>query len=241
MIELALDPAPTGRDAESLEGLAAQLSALDTDRLSEPADRLLDEAVRIAERLGSTLIVSAEPATDAHDAWASRIGLSPVRELRQLRRPLPVDAQTDLEVRAFQPGVDDMAWLDVNNRAFAWHPEQAEWSAVELRSKQAQAWFDPQGFLLHERDGRIAGFCWTKVHDELDPPAGEIFVVGVDPDFQGLGLGRALVVAGANCLSRQGLTQILLYVESDNAPALAVYERLGFEVDHVRRWYRPRR
>ena len=50
----------------------------------------------------------------------------------------------------------------------------------------------------------------------------------MDPDRHGGGLGRALTLAGLKYLAEQGLTTVLLYVESDNAPALAVYHRLGF-------------
>jgi mycothiol synthase len=55
-----------------------------------------------------------------------------------------------------------------------------------------------------------------------------VYVVGVDPDEQGNGLGRALTLAGLHRLRAQGLRQAMLYVEADNEPALAVYHRLGF-------------
>jgi mycothiol synthase len=140
-------------------------------------------------------------------------------------------------VRPFRVGQDEQAWLEVNNRAFNWHAEQGGWDAATLADREAQPWFDPEGFLLHERDGRLAGFCWTKVHPDNDPPLGEIYVIAVDPAFQGLGLGRALAVAGLNWLADRGLGTAMLYVDGDNAPALHLYERLGFTVDHVDRAY----
>ena len=173
----------------------------------------------------------------AHDEIAARTGFTPGRELLQMRRPLPVGEPWQLELRAFEPGYDEAAWLEVNNRAFHWHPEQGGWDLETLKSRERQPWFDPTGFLLHERDDRLAGFCWTKVHHDHDPPLGEIYVVAVDPDFQGLGLGRALVLAGLDSLHARGLTVGMLYVDRSNTPAVHLYEDLGFAVDHLDRAY----
>ena len=164
---------------------------------------------------------------------AERAGLAPVRRLHQLWRPLPLEETTDLVTRPFRPGVDDDAWLAVNNRAFAWHPDQGGWTKETLQGRLAEPWFDADGFLLHEADDRLAGFCWTKVHDGEDPPLGEIYVIAVDPDFGGRGLGRALTLAGLRYLADRGLTVGILYVEADNAPALALYESLGFTRHHT--------
>ncbi|TML92560.1 MAG: mycothiol synthase [Actinobacteria bacterium] len=174
-----------------------------------------------------------------HDLIAGRTGFTSGRELLQMRRSLPVGKPWQLELRAFEPGCDEAAWLEVNNRAFEWHPEQGGWDVETLKSREQQPWFDPTGFLLHERGDppRLAGFCWTKVHDDHDPPLGEIYVVAVDPDFQGLGLGRSLVLAGLDSLHARGITVGMLYVDRSNTPAVHLYEDLGFTVDHVDRAY----
>jgi mycothiol synthase len=190
------------------------------------APRLLGTAVDlIADEGGGHVHWWVYEPTEAHTRIADVVGLSPGRDLWQMRVPLPLEETTDLETRPFVPGVDEEAWLEVNNAAFAWHPEQGDWTLEDLRQRQAEDWFDPAGFLLHERDGRLAGFCWTKRHAE--PDEGEIYVIAVHPDFAGQGLGRALTVAGLAHLARSTATG-MLYVDAGNAPAVRLYEDLGF-------------
>jgi mycothiol synthase len=199
----------------------------------------LERVISEARRSGSaTVDVFVENAQPAHEAVAARHRMRLTREILRMARPLPVDEPWQLTTRPFQVGIDEAAWIAVNNRAFAWHPDQGGWTLADVEAREAEKWFDPDGFLLHERDGRLAGFCWTKIHRELDPPVGEIYVIGVDPDFHGGGLGRALVLAGLDWLHRLGMQHAMLYVEADNDPALRLYRALGFTVAASDRWWR---
>lgn len=155
------------------------------------------------------------------------------RVLLQLRRrltdPLPEPTlPAGMRLRAFAPGRDDAAWVALNAKAFADHPEQGRWGLPELHARMAQPWFEPAGFLLAEEQatGRLLGFHWTKVH--TDTGVGEVYVLGVDPDAHGGGLGRALTLAGLRHLAAAGLRRAMLYVDLSNAAAVALYTRLGF-------------
>lgn len=226
----------------ALDAAVDRLAIADDDELPSAIAALLD----VAGRAGATsLTLAAHPVGPTDDRVVADAGLAPIREMLQLRRHLPFggDAPAPLATRAFRPGVDDEAWLAVNNRAFAWHPEQADWTAAHLTGKTTEAWFDPEGFLLHEDDaGAIDGFCWTKVHPPTadDPAMGEIFVIAVDPGSHGRGLGRALVLAGLGHLADRGLSTALLYVEADNGPARRLYDDLGFTVHERHRWWTGR-
>jgi mycothiol synthase len=200
---------------------------------------------------GSFLLAGVLAAADGHGvrtwahgdlpgsaALAGKFGLTRIRALFQMRMPLAKAPETEpvfpegVIVRSFVPGQDEAAWLGVNSRAFAHHPEQGSWTAEDLRLREEEPWFDPNGFFLAERDGRIVGFHWTKVHqpDDGTPPIGEVYVVGVDPGQQGGGLGKALTQTGLAHLRRLGLAEVMLYVDEDNTAAVKMYTALGFEL-----------
>lgn len=189
---------------------------------------------------GSGLDVWAHGGHPGAARLAERYGAVLVRELRQMRRPpaeVPEAAlPSGVELRTFRPGQDDGAWLRLNALAFAHHPEQGAWTETDLAERIAEPWFDPEGFFLAVRDGELVGFHWTKVHP--DGP-GEVYVVGVAPEEQGGGLGRALTSVGLRHLfGDREVPEVLLYVDADNPAAVRVYERLGFAVHEVDLMYR---
>ncbi|MFE9910890.1 mycothiol synthase [Streptomyces clavifer] len=234
--------------------LAGYAQLEDTDPVEAPAAELVVHPAHRGHGHGRALGAALLAATGKRlRAWAHGgkpaarhlaqvLGLSLFRELRQLRRPLgsldiaePV-LPTGVTVRTFVPGQDDAAWLAVNSAAFAHHPEQGSLAQRDLDDRKAEPWFDPKGFFLAERDGAIIGFHWTKVHAEEE--LGEVYVVGVLPEAQGGGLGKALTAIGLRHLAALGLPTAMLYVDADNPAALSVYERMGFATHEVDLMYR---
>jgi mycothiol synthase len=187
-------------------------------------------------------------ANNAHAELARSAGFVPGRHLLQMRRPLPLDAGLGetlggLEVEPFVPGRDEEEWLAVNNAAFASHPEQGDWTLDTIRARETEPWFNPTGFLLHRTQGRIDGFCWMKMHhdhgkdkgEDNSTVTGEIYVIGVAPSAASRGLGRRLAVAGLEHATRAGAHTAMLYVDSDNTAAVAMYTALGFSTHHTER------
>lgn len=241
----------TPLDEAALLGLrhglgASQLWLAGEDGFAWRHEGAVDLAVAPEARrrgVGGALAATATSAAGPLTAWshgdhagavalAARLGLDRVRELWVMRRPLsglpdPADPVDGIDVRTFDVGRDEDAWLALNAEAFAHHPEQGGITRADLDERMAEPWFDPGGFFLATRDQQLVGFHWTKVHDET-PPHGEVYVVGVSPSAQGGGLGKRLTLAGLRHLASLGLPEVILYVEADNAPAVAVYERLGF-------------
>ncbi len=215
-------------------------------------DSLLADAVAVVAADGGghvTYWVHGTEADPAADARATGAGFVAERDLLQMRVVLPL-ADAVLEaarwpdgttVRPFRIGEDEAAWVPVNNRAFAGHPEQGAWTVDMLRAREQEDWFDPEGFVLaFDADG-LAGFCWTKVHPAQPPrepdALGEIYVIGADPSRQGRGFGRALTTAGLESLAGRGITVGMLYVDADNDAAVGLYHALGFVTHRTDRAY----
>ncbi|NEW38837.1 mycothiol synthase [Nocardia cyriacigeorgica] len=217
------------------------------------AEVVVDPAVRgngygaelVAEALaagGAGARVWAHGNLPAARAVSARLGLTIARELWQMRRDLATEELPELAVpegvqlRTYAGADDDAELLRVNNAAFAWHPEQGGWTDRDIAVRHDEPWFDPKGLFLAVDPAdpdRLLGFHWTKVHAELDPPLGEVYVVGIDPAAQGRGLGGLLTLAGLHYLRDRGLGAVLLYTEADNESAVRTYTRLGFTVAHV--------
>ncbi|MEU8881755.1 mycothiol synthase [Streptomyces hydrogenans] len=227
-------------ETDPVEAPAAEL-LIHPDQRGRGHGRALGTALLAAS--GKRLRVWAHGGKPSARHLAQVLGLTLFRELRQLRRPLtPLDIPEPVlpegvTIRTFVPGQDDTAWLAVNAAAFAHHPEQGSLTQRDLDDRLAEPWFDPKGFFLAEdADGRLVGFHWTKTHAE--ERLGEVYVVGILPEAQGGGLGKALTATGLRHLAAEGLPTAMLYVDADNTAAVRVYEGLGFRTHEVDLMYR---
>ncbi|MHA7306651.1 mycothiol synthase [Arthrobacter sp. TMN-49] len=172
---------------------------------------------------------------------AASYGYRAIRELwrmrlvRQAHQSAPATENyptpEGVHLRTFVPQQDEDAWLAANAAAFAHHPEQGSLTRADLQARMDEPWFDPAGFFLAVNAAdEILGFHWTKIHPARSGQAaiGEVYVVGVTPAAQGMGLGKTLSRQGMDYLQNAGLRAIMLYVDADNEAAVALYRKLGF-------------
>lgn len=213
-----------------------------TDAVAGPAVELVVHPTYRRRGIGTALVRAAISRTGdprlrlwAHGelmpayALAATLGFTKTRELWQMRRSLhatlpKADDRGDVVVRSFLPGTDEDAWVELNGRVFAEHPEQGRLHRRDLDLRMSEPWFDPAGFLVAQRGAAMVGFNWVKPHVGM----GEIYVLGVAPQERGTGLGRLLAVRGMEYMRGRDMDAAMLYVDVDNLPARRLYEALGF-------------
>ena len=174
-------------------------------------------------------------------------GFKPVRELLRLAldpalldqaiataRPMP----SGFEVLPHTAGSDAQAddWVRVNAAAFASHPEQGLMTRADFDALTREPWFAADDLRLAyvtsgEHQGKLAGFAWVKTVRETDATETELYVLGVDPTFSGIGLGAALLGETLRCMATHAPDRITLYVDGDNTNAVALYVRAGFVIE----------
>lgn len=183
----------------------------------------------------------------AATALLGAAGFVPVRELLRLTldpsrlsaeiersRPLP----ENFEVLSFDPANSAQAdgWVRVNAGAFASHPEQGAVTRADFDSLVQEPWFNTEDLrlaysLVPDSAGTLAGFTWVKTVREGDSTETELYVLGVDPAFAGIGLGAALLGETLRRMQLHDPDRITLYVDGDNTNAVELYLRAGFEVE----------
>lgn len=190
----------------------------------------------VIKEFGTNIRLWSHGELDSAKKLAESFGFEKVRTVIQMRRNLdnlPELPKVDFKVRTFLPGLDDFAWLELNRKVFKTHPEQGRWKEKDLSIRISEDWFDAAGFFLVEENQQIIAFCWTKIHshshiDNKHHQIGELYITGVDSEYEGKGLGKFLTILGMQHLARKGLHQVLLYTDLENDRAIRLYEKLGF-------------
>ncbi|MDA3146421.1 mycothiol synthase [Leucobacter sp. UCMA 4100] len=197
---------------------------------------LLDELLGHAE--GQAVLAWAHGENPAASHMLASRGFSPVRTL--LRLELPGEKLAEVSVRPLADGLTLETYdsantrhgsdlIGVNARAFASHPEQGQLTLAEFEQTTCEAWFDPKDlFLVYEGETLLA-FSWIKTTRSVSGAVEtELYVIGVDPEAAGRGLGTTLLGITMARMAEHRPERVTLYVEGDNEPALALYRHALF-------------
>ena len=174
----------------------------------------------------------------------ARLGFQFIRRFYELRVKLveiPLrETATGFPIRHLQPGEEDKL-TQIQNRSFAgswgYNPNTVEEISYEINSSTRSP---ADVVLAYDRD-KVIGYCWTELTYEGEAATGEIkgriFMMGVDPDYRGRGIGKRVLLAGLAYLKSKGLRVTELTVDSENDVAYALYRSIGFEICDNSLWY----
>ena len=203
------------------------------------ASTLLVPSLRRAKELGAEVAqVCIRRNNSAAQNALLRLGFSPVRHFLQMRVDITeLDEretnQAALRCRYLQSGEEELL-TEIQNISFAgswgYHPNTVEEITFRLGLSQCSH----HDVVLANDDSRISGYCWTSLTSKGE---GQIYMIGVNPDFQGQGVGRRLLLAGLSRLRSQGCPVAELTVDSQNKAACDLYQSTGFTVRDNILWY----
>ena len=175
----------------------------------------------------------------------AKLGFRFVRRFLELRRELseahlPAGEQGGVASRHLQSGEEDKL-AQIQNRSFAgtwgYNPTAVE----EIGYRLSLTGRSPQDVILICEGDRPVGYCWTEI-DPAETAAmgtnkGRIYMLGVDPDYRGRGIGKRALLAGLAHLKSKGIEVAELTVDSQNAAACALYQSGGFKISSTSAWY----
>ncbi len=168
---------------------------------------------------------------EAAQHLASSLAMEKIRQLHIMEYrhdppqlpPLP----SGIEIRPYRS--DDLSDLiRVNAVAFADHPEQGDMDKASFNAYRNQPWYRDEDILVATDSTGLIGFHWMKIQDEQS--LAEIYVLGVSPQRQSLGIGSALVRYGLNHMYRRGAQRVILYVAGEEDRIIGFYMREGFHI-----------
>lgn len=112
-----------------------------------------------------------------------------------------------------------------------WEKRQIDDVSAMLEDGETEVW-------LGLKNGKLGGYVGLRVWPEDN--MGEIYILSVDPAFQRMGLGSALMQHGFDIFKEKKLSMVMVETGDDegHAPSRATYEAVGFERYPVARFFR---
>jgi mycothiol synthase len=213
------------------------------------AIKLIDRAICRTRELGIKIIhVNILQNSPMAKQLLTRMGFTFIRRFLELRldlseTPLPEIRKNVPRYRPLQTGEEERL-TQLQNRSFtgAWgyNANTVEEIIYRLRLPNCS----PEDIILAFDSDKPIGYCWTRINfwknKMLGEGTGRIYMLGVDPDYRGRGLGRQLILAGLSYLKSKGLRVVELTVDRENKVACALYNSVGFKLWTSSLWHEKR-
>jgi mycothiol synthase len=210
------------------------------------ATELFHHASRRARELGARVAHVNTPEDNiAARALLSKLGFRFARRFLNLTLELSEARLLDEEKvalpgRHLQRG-EQAELTRIQNRCFAgtwgYNPNTLEEIVYRLKLTGSS----PEDVILVCQGDRLAGYCWTLTSPGASAAAGanvgRIYMLGVDPDYRGRGIGKRALLAGLAHLKSKGIQVVELTVDSENTAACALYKSGGFRISSTSAWY----
>jgi len=208
--------------------------------------RLLDGALEIARRLGTSADVRVRDDEAAGLGFCQAAGLTLVRVWQRMwLEPLQVPAfalPPGYGSRTFRPHLDEATFAELVNETMAEHWGIGRMTPAEVATMARQAGFDPRAQVFATWGREPVGLCaarfLVRTVGGRELSVAHLGPVGVRVAHRGRGLAHALVAACLRRCLRRGLQAAELDVDSENAPALHVYRDCGMQPTFRTLWYR---
>lgn len=187
--------------------------------------------------------IARAPAQEGDEGLAEalhRMGFRLVRRhdiLRWAGRSLPGSGPPPgMAERRFRAG-DETSLAEAQNAAFAGQWGFSPNSVEQINYAVHMSRTTPEGVALLMDGDTVAAYCITQTVGSRPEVAGSVFMLGAHPRYQGLGLGRAALLAGMRLLLERGAGTIELTVDAENDAARQLYESVGFQRVNGRLWF----
>lgn len=212
------------------------------------ATEMLCSALKRAEALkGKVVHVCLSEGNTAGQSLMKKWCFSPVRHFLNLQINLAKDLKKEADqipdqFDHFLPG-KEARLAALQNRCFA-----GTWGFCPNTAEEIKYYLDLTDSRLKDvlaartrKNENIIGYCWTQMLTRAKTARsgrkGRIHMFGVDPNYQGKGIGKALLIEGLHYLKNKGAEDVELTVDKKNKGALALYSSLGFKRKSVSIWY----
>jgi ribosomal protein S18 acetylase RimI-like enzyme len=149
-----------------------------------------------------------------------------------------LDVPKGFMIRPMQSDRDLLALINLHHAAF----ENSKMSVQERIAIMNMPEYRPELDLLAEnQDGRLAAYCMGSIGDDVTPQfgckVGFINTVATHPDFQCLGLAKALILNLLREFQVFGLKVAMLGTSSENIPMQHIAKNLGFQLLSSKLWF----